>query len=126
MKYLKLLILLLVTACGSLITNDKQRIFIDIYPNSKDAHFFVNGVERNLDNEGVPISKNSKGVILKVQKDGYVESSIYLKSNINMMVGAFDAFLTLGIGFIPDHNSGRLYYFDTNNVRFNLTKMEEK
>ncbi|MDD2840201.1 MAG: hypothetical protein PHY80_03695 [Rickettsiales bacterium] len=126
MKYISLFLLLFAVSCGRYVTSDKQKMFIDIYPSSKDSHLFVNGAEKNLSADGVYINKASDGGIFKVQKDGYIESSVYVKSNINVLVCTLDAALTLGIGLIIDHNSGRLYYFDNNNIRFNLIKMEEK
>ena len=121
MRILFVLSLFFLSGCGTLLSLDHigyQNISIN--SNVEQPDVYINGNYVNPHQGVFKIKKSDNGAFVKISKEGYKTSQIYLQRDLRPVVMVLDALLI--IPFIIDIINDEIYEFNPSNLTIFLTK----
>jgi len=128
-KYILLFIISSVffSSCASVLGGKMNTISTEeVYP--ANAKIYLNNREIGQGVFKIKVSKYDlqEGDLLLVKSDGYINDTIIIERKVNNWYATADFVSTMGIGLIFDVGTGNLYRPNTQNLRINLKKKEDK
>ena len=121
MRIFFILSLFLLSGCGTLLSLDHigyQNISIN--SNVEQPNVYINGNYAKAQQGKFKIKKSDDGAFVKLSKEGYKDSQIYLQKNLRPVIMVLDALLI--IPFIVDVINDEIYEFTPSNLTVFLTK----
>ena len=121
MRIFFILSLFLLSGCGTLLSLDHigyQNISIN--SNVEQPNVYINGNYAKAQQGMFKIKKSDDGAFVKLSKEGYKDSQIYLQKNLRPVIMVLDALLI--IPFIVDVINDEIYEFTPSNLTVFLTK----
>ena len=117
-------ILCITSGCGTLLSSGhigQQEIFVN--SNVDNPQIKVNGTAVNAQGGKFMVNKSENGAFVRISKEGYKTSQIYLQRNLRPLVVTLDTFLIIPL--IIDAINAEIYEFSPSNSTVFLTKEDK-
>lgn len=131
MKHTRLFLFLAffaVSACGTLFCGQRQTILVDSAPSG--VEILRNGVLLGTTPATIQLERTNSPVLLTARKDGYVDQSIMLNSQIGMggvLDGVFAVLMITGTtGFSTDASNETIWSYAPNQFFVDMVKKGEE
>ena len=113
----------LITGCGTILSiGHVGQQEISINTNIDDPQIKVNGSIVSTQGGKFSVDKSENGAFVRISKEGYKTSQVYLQRNLRPIVVILDTFLIITL--IIDYIKNEIYEFSPNNSTVFLTKEE--
>lgn len=115
------LLLLLCTACASVIDGNKQQLAFD--SNEKGVEIYINGAFSCSTPCLTEVSRANRKLMIVAKKDGFVDRTMFLDKNFNVSTAFnFLSIWTSTFGFTTDLSTGDMWEYQPNSIYVVINK----